>query len=266
MAEQRDLPSDSDESDVDFKPEDEESVSEEDSDGCVEEAPLEQEEDDAKIPGKRKKRQTKRRKKIKKKKADETVDEPEESEEVKKLSAEEEKKKADSLWNDFMKDCSPPVRKPEAPTNSKVEVKETKPVPTQPPVIEKENKALVVTEIFEFAGEKVTVEKELPAQGSGRGRGRGMVRGGMRGGVTQGRPGGLAAIVGQLGKKNKLSTLEKSKLDWDRFKKDEGIEAEIQTHNKGKEGYLERQDFLQRTDLRQFEIEKQLRTTSRSNR
>lgn len=60
---------------------------------------------------------------------------------------------------------------------------------------------------------------------AGRGRGRG-------GG------GGLAALVGQLGKKNKLSTLEKSKLDWDRFKKHEGIEEDIQTHNKGKEGWV----------------------------
>lgn len=76
------------------------------------------------------------------------------------------------------------------------------------------------------------VEKEVPAPTAGRGRG-GVLAGRGRG---RGGGGGLAALVGQLGKKNKLSTLEKSKLDWDRFKKHEGIEEDIQTHNKGKEG------------------------------
>ena len=52
---------------------------------------------------------------------------------------------------------------------------------------------------------------------------------------------------------------DKSKLDWDSFKKKEGIEEELQIHNRGKEGYIERKQFLERTDLRQFEIEKSLR-------
>lgn len=75
--------------------------------------------------------------------------------------------------------------------------------------------------------------------------------------------GGLSSLLGQLGKKSKISTLEKSKLDWQNFKQNEGISEEIETFNKGKDGYLERQDFLQRTDLRRFEIEKQLRAKSK---
>lgn len=57
--------------------------------------------------------------------------------------------------------------------------------------------------------------------------------------VPNKKPGGLSGIGGvlsQLGKKQKISTLEKSKLDWDRFKKDENIEEELQTYNKGKDG------------------------------
>lgn len=77
---------------------------------------------------------------------------------------------------------------------------------------------------------------------------------------------GLASVLNKIGKKDKLSTLEKSKLDWNKFKQSEGIDEEIKTFNRGKDGYLEKQDFLQRTDLRQFEIEKQLRTTKRSLR
>lgn len=130
-----------------------------------------------------------------------------------------------------------------------------------------------ITKLFEFAGEEVRVEKEVPAD-SAEARltlpsstdsntdpppsgGRVVRKGGL---------GGISSVLGQLGKKAKISTLEKSKLDWDSYKKEENIEEEISTHNKGKDGYLGRQDFLQRTDLRQFEIEKQLRTTKRSNR
>jgi len=138
-----------------------------------------------------------------------------------------------------------------------------------------------VTKVFEFAGEEVKIEKEVAidsaearlslstaensvkpspesASSVGRGRGRGRGRGGTKRGL-----GGISSVLGQIGKKAKISTLEKSKLDWDNFKKQENIEEELNTHNRGKDGYLERQDFLQRTDLRQFEIEKQLRSTSR---
>lgn len=138
-----------------------------------------------------------------------------------------------------------------------------------------------ITKVFEFAGEEVKVEKEVPIDSAdarlslsmaenstkpsestppagkspGRGRGKGNIK---RVGLT-----GISSVLGQIGKKSKISTLEKSKLDWDNYKKQENIEEELNTHNKGKDGYLERQDFLQRADLRQFEIEKQLRNSSR---
>ncbi|XP_063705901.1 craniofacial development protein 1 [Culicoides brevitarsis] len=81
------------------------------------------------------------------------------------------------------------------------------------------------------------------------------------------RPGtsGLANALNQLEKKGKTSTLELSKLDWMNYKKDQGIEEELQTHNRGKNGFLERQDFLQRTDLRQFKREREIRQSKRSS-
>ena len=118
-------------------------------------------------------------------------------------------------------------------------------------------------QVYEFAGEKVTVTKDVPSNSTTletaspvRGRGRG--RGG-RGAVTS----GLSAVLGQIGKKNKLGTLEKSKLDWDQFKKKEGISNELQVHNRGKEGFLERQDFLERADLRQYDLERNSRQSRR---
>ncbi len=72
--------------------------------------------------------------------------------------------------------------------------------------------------------------------------------------------GGLSSFTSQLSsKKAKLSTLEKSKLDWDRFKTDEGIAEDLKSFNQGKKGFLERQAFLERADVKQFEIEKNFR-------
>ncbi|EFX65945.1 hypothetical protein DAPPUDRAFT_65105, partial [Daphnia pulex] len=44
--------------------------------------------------------------------------------------------------------------------------------------------------------------------------------------------GGLSSITSQLSsKKAKLSTLEKSKLDWDRYKTEEGIAEDLKSFN-----------------------------------
>ena len=80
------------------------------------------------------------------------------------------------------------------------------------------------------------------------------------------RSGGLSSFASQLtNKKSKLSTLEKSKLDWDRFKSDEGIAEDLRSFNQGKKGFLERQAFLERADVKQFEIEKSLRAGKKPN-
>lgn len=74
------------------------------------------------------------------------------------------------------------------------------------------------------------------------------------------RKGGLSSLTSQLsGKKPKLTTLEKSKLDWDQFKTAEGIAEDLKSFNQGKKGFLERQAFLERADVKQFEIERSLR-------
>lgn len=50
--------------------------------------------------------------------------------------------------------------------------------------------------------------------------------------------GGLSSVLNKIGKNNKQSTLEKSKNDWNSFKRNEGIEEEISTHNRGREGWV----------------------------
>lgn len=51
------------------------------------------------------------------------------------------------------------------------------------------------------------------------------------------RPAGMSSILSRIGgKKQKMSTLEKSKMDWDAFKSEEGITEELAIHNRGREG------------------------------
>ena len=51
------------------------------------------------------------------------------------------------------------------------------------------------------------------------------------------RPGGIASIMNVISrKKQKMGCLDKSKLDWNKFVKEEGIKEELETHNKGKDG------------------------------
>eukprot|EP00066_Takifugu_rubripes_P030579 XP_011619845.1 PREDICTED: craniofacial development protein 1-like [Takifugu rubripes] len=71
---------------------------------------------------------------------------------------------------------------------------------------------------------------------------------------------GILSHIG--GKKSKMSTLEKSKMDWDAFKSEEGITEELAIHNRGREGYVERKNFLERVDHRQFELEKAVRLSN----
>lgn len=76
---------------------------------------------------------------------------------------------------------------------------------------------------------------------------------------------------------------ERSKSEWESFKKVEGIQEELKTFNRGRDGcgmlttinkssqpfklavfsFLERQEFLQRTDYRQFEKERSVRNSAR---
>ncbi|KAF0543515.1 BCNT-domain-containing protein [Gigaspora margarita] len=74
----------------------------------------------------------------------------------------------------------------------------------------------------------------------------------------------LGQLAASLSKKpKKLNTLEKSKIDWKQYVDQEGIVDELKYHNKN--GYIEKQEFLQRTyDAQNSEI-KALRKGSRMN-
>ncbi|KAI9556015.1 hypothetical protein GHT06_018578 [Daphnia sinensis] len=151
---------------------------------------------------------------------------------------EDNKERLDSLWASF-KDVS--------------EKKEEKEIET--PVFA----SPATSKIYEFAGEKIEIPENVQKIASPSSQ---LIKG-KRPAL---RTGGLSSLTSQLSnKKSKLSTLEKSKLDWDQFKNDEGIAEDLKSFNQGKKGFLERQAFLERADVKQFEIEKSLRAGRKSN-
>lgn len=65
-------------------------------------------------------------------------------------------------------------------------------------------------------------------------------------------------------KKQKLSTLEKSRLDWASFVDSKKLKDDLTTHNRG--GYLEKQAFLGRMDARRDEQYQQAKEMDRKQR
>ncbi|XP_042891939.1 craniofacial development protein 1-like [Penaeus japonicus] len=229
-------------------------------------------------------------------KEDETEEKDTEQDAVKE---EKDKKKEDNLWADFLADVedkpSPPP-KPKASSwaallgkKSSSNANSTSANPVATTVKKEEPKkdlkkesqdnkpsTVKITKVFEFAGEEVRIEKEVdansaeakaailtPESSASVDKKSSAVAGvgGMK------RPAGLSNIIGLLdNKKQKLTTLEKTKLDWNNFKAEEGIDEELESHKKSKHGYLDKQAFLERADVRQFEIERAMRQSKRSNR
>ncbi|XP_039540129.1 craniofacial development protein 1 [Pimephales promelas] len=284
--------------DEDYVPSDD-NLSEDDMNECVKEDALEGEDPNEQQSGhvKKKKKKTKadipmrKRKKGCLKLAEDgeggssgqqkEEDEPKEDDFVTNSTGDndvKQKKKADDLWASFLSDVGPRPKAsaPSADTQQSTSTagpdKPSKPstASQQQEDKPKESSKITITKVFDFAGEEVRVTKEVDAdsreaksflkdeeksvssepQQSEALSSRSSVK----------RPAGMGSILNRIGsKKQKMSTLEKSKMDWDAFKSEEGIADELAIHNRGKEGYVERKNFLERVDLRQFELEKSVR-------
>ncbi|KAK9469850.1 bucentaur or craniofacial development-domain-containing protein [Lipomyces arxii] len=120
---------------------------------------------------------------------------------------------------------------------------------------------VTITETYEFAKEVVTRQKRVPKDSEeakaylrqqtdashALKEGVNSVTGlKAKGKAPRRRKGSSLEAMANKGKPAKLNTLEKSKLDWQGFVENEGIEGDLRQHNKG--GYLHKQDFLARVD------------------
>lgn len=220
---------DSDSSDEDYIPgsKPEEVVSEVESDGDPEDDLSDTE---VKAGGKRTKTAKKSRKKPLIHKEAESLDKPKD----KGQSEDEKKKLDDDLWADFMKDTGFQSKSTKL-DDSKTSNKST-PLPRSykktEESISKPTESVKVTETYTFAGEKISIEKEVVKRPNDVG----LDKTSSSKPISKRGGGGLGGILSQLGKPPKITTLEKSKLDWDQFKKEKNLDEELRTFNKGKDG------------------------------
>ena len=122
-----------------------------------------------------------------------------------------------------------------------------------PKTVEKKE-TIVVKETREFAGEKVVVETKVLV---GSAEHEAMKK--------RGQKSNLDNLLDKLSGKNKnITTLKKTEVDWGKYKEKEGLEDELATYRK--DGYIEKQGFLQRSDARLEEILKAERQKEREAR
>lgn len=83
--------------------------------------------------------------------------------------------------------------------------------------------------------------------------------------VRRSNAGDLLKNLKSVDKSNKKKTtiLDQASMDWTKSKVEENLVDELQQATKSKSAYLEQQSFLHRSDLRQFENERAIRTKQR---
>ncbi|XP_068058935.1 craniofacial development protein 1 [Anomalospiza imberbis] len=188
-------------------------------------------------------------------------------EQVERRREEEEKKKEDALWASFLSDVGQKPKAVAATQGTQIKKTEEENSGNKPQEKPKDSGKVTITKTFDFAGEEIKVTKEVDSNSK---EAKSFLKQQEKlqsaapaslptvSGVK--RPSGMSSLLGKIGaKKQKMSTLEKSKLDWENFKEEEGIVEELAIHNRGKDGYIERKAFLERVDHRQFEIERDIR-------
>ncbi|KAG2483019.1 hypothetical protein HYH03_018099 [Edaphochlamys debaryana] len=74
---------------------------------------------------------------------------------------------------------------------------------------------------------------------------------------------GLDALLAEVEKKKKVSVLDKTKADWSTYKRAHmDVDEELEMHKKGADQYLDKQNFLKRAELREYEKERDARLAS----
>ncbi|XP_029985833.1 craniofacial development protein 1 isoform X2 [Sphaeramia orbicularis] len=273
--------------DADYVPSDD-NLSEDDINECEKEDPLHENDDVPHPDGVTKKKKTKTDISVRKRKKgvlkvekeegkaedeEESRQQQEEEEPSERDDEERQKKKADDLWASFLSDVGSRPKDTAQKTDSSVS--KASPLTTQIQRKPAEPAKVTITKVFDFAGEEVRMNKEVSSDSR-------EAKSFLKSQIHQQkedeehsthsprplpgpskRPVGVSGVLSHIGgKKQKMSTLEKSKMDWDAFKTEEGISEELAIHNRGRDGYVERKNFLERVDHRQFELEKSVRLSN----
>mmetsp|Transcript_18135 Transcript_18135/g.23866 ORF Transcript_18135/g.23866 Transcript_18135/m.23866 type:complete len:276 (-) Transcript_18135:212-1039(-) len=116
-------------------------------------------------------------------------------------------------------------------------------------------KKVQVSEVVNFAGKATEVRRTMTAMDANATQQ-------PRSENSKAKASGVDKVLAGLQEPKKISTITKSSVDWENFKEEEGVSDELQKATK--DGYLVKQDFLQRCDERLFETEKDFRTQIRN--
>ncbi|MCO5591421.1 hypothetical protein L7F22_045404 [Adiantum nelumboides] len=114
---------------------------------------------------------------------------------------------------------------------------------------------LVVSEVRDFAGEEIKVTKLVDPNSKAAEE---LKRRQSSAGVDK--------LLQQIEKKPKLNVLDKSRKDWTDFKGEKQIEEELESYNKSGDKYTDRVAFLQRSDIREYERERDARLALQAKR
>lgn len=110
-----------------------------------------------------------------------------------------------------------------------------------------------ISEVREFAGKDIEVKKIVDVDSK-----EAVEKTRSMGGSSS----ALDSVLEQIKKKPKLSVLDKTKKDWGGYKVENNVEEELDAYKKSSNQYLDKVSFLHRTDLREFERERDVRLAS----
>ncbi|CAM9280271.1 unnamed protein product [Ascophyllum nodosum] len=115
------------------------------------------------------------------------------------------------------------------------------------------SRTMEISEVKKYAGKDIVVKRTVTV-GSAE----------QAAAAAQQKKAGLDSVLAVIDGPKSISTVTKSSLDWEKFKADEGIAGDMQQAVKDGKGYLNKQDFLQRCDVRKFENELEARQAKRN--
>lgn len=116
---------------------------------------------------------------------------------------------------------------------------------------------VTVQETRRFAGQTITVNKQVEAGSKEAEKAEATAH------AAGGKKAGLDAVLASLAQAKKVTVLDKSQADWKDFKKkDETVEEELEAHKRSGATFLEKQAFLGRAELAEYEKERDARLAS----
>jgi hypothetical protein len=118
---------------------------------------------------------------------------------------------------------------------------------------------VTVTETRRFAGQNISVTREVAADSK---EAKKLGEPSQQDAAAK-KQAGLDAVLASMAAAKKVTVLDKSQADWRQFKKtDDNVDQELEVHKRSGAAYLDRQAFLKKVELAEYEKERDQRLAS----